>query len=91
MTQSLAAAPDAQVAHGALGYEVSLTTCATVRLDRWPMARCSTRRQAGGHLDTPHVPHIWEAHALYEESTGTLLCERTAHQQPPTDRHARWR
>jgi hypothetical protein len=26
------------------------------------------------HLDTPHVPHNWEARVLHEESTGTLLC-----------------
>jgi flavorubredoxin len=26
------------------------------------------------HIDTPHVPHAWEARVLYEESTGTLLC-----------------
>jgi flavorubredoxin len=26
------------------------------------------------YLDTPHVPHGWEAGVLYEETTGTLLC-----------------
>jgi hypothetical protein len=26
------------------------------------------------HLDTPHVPHGWEARVLYEETTATLLC-----------------
>ena len=26
------------------------------------------------YLDTPHVPHGWEAGLLYEETTGTLLC-----------------
>ena len=26
------------------------------------------------HLDTPHVPHGWEARVLFEETTGTLLC-----------------
>jgi flavorubredoxin len=26
------------------------------------------------HLDTPHVPHGWDAHLLFEETTGTLLC-----------------
>ena len=26
------------------------------------------------HLDTPHVPHAWEARVLFEETTGTLLC-----------------
>lgn len=32
----------------------------------------------GGHvvrwLDTPHVPHAWEAGVLYDETTRTLLC-----------------
>lgn len=26
------------------------------------------------HIETPHVPHAWEARVLYEETTGTLLC-----------------
>jgi hypothetical protein len=26
------------------------------------------------YLDTPHIPHGWDAGVLYEESTGTLLC-----------------
>lgn len=26
------------------------------------------------HIDTPHVPHCWEARVLYEETTNTLLC-----------------
>jgi flavorubredoxin len=26
------------------------------------------------HVDTPHVPHGWDAHVIYEETTGTLLC-----------------
>jgi flavorubredoxin len=25
------------------------------------------------HIDTPHVPHGWEARVLFEETTGTLL------------------
>jgi flavorubredoxin len=25
-------------------------------------------------IDTPHVPHGWDAHVLYEETTGTLFC-----------------
>ena len=25
-------------------------------------------------IDTPHVPHGWDAGLLYEETTGTLLC-----------------
>jgi hypothetical protein len=26
------------------------------------------------HIDTPHVPHGWEARVLFEEETKTLLC-----------------
>jgi flavorubredoxin len=26
------------------------------------------------YLDTPHIPHGWEAGVLYEETTATLLC-----------------
>jgi hypothetical protein len=26
------------------------------------------------HIDTPHVPHAWEARVLYDETTRTLLC-----------------
>ena len=26
------------------------------------------------NIDTPHVPHGWDAGLLYEETTGTLLC-----------------
>jgi hypothetical protein len=26
------------------------------------------------HIDTPHVPHGWEARVLFEETTDTLLC-----------------
>lgn len=26
------------------------------------------------HIDTPHVPHNWEARLLFEETTKTLFC-----------------
>ena len=26
------------------------------------------------HIDTPHVPHGWEARLLFDETTGTLFC-----------------
>ena len=26
------------------------------------------------YLDTPHIPHGWDAGVLHEEATGTLLC-----------------
>ena len=71
----LAAAPDAQVAHGALGCAVSLNDLC----DRPPRPLADGEViQLGGkrvrHLDTPHVPHGWEARVLYEETTPTRLC-----------------
>ncbi|MGI8791897.1 MAG: MBL fold metallo-hydrolase [Acidimicrobiales bacterium] len=75
MNEWLAAAPDATVAHGGLGVAVSLNDLA----DRPPRSLEDNEViDLGGkrvrHLDTPHVPHAWEARLLYEETTGTLLC-----------------
>jgi flavorubredoxin len=75
MNAWLAAAPRAQVAHGAVGCMVSLNDLA----DRPPRALADDEViDLGGrrvrHLDTPHVPHAWEARVLFEETTGTLLC-----------------
>src|SRR5205085_10080727 len=75
MHQWLAAAPQAQVAHGALGCMVSLDDLA----DRPPRPLADGEViDLGGkrvrHLDTPHVPHAWEARVLFEETTRTLLC-----------------
>ncbi len=75
MNLFLAAAPSAQVAHGGMGCLVSLDDLA----DRPPRPLADGEViDLGGkrvrHLDTPHVPHGWEARVLYEETTGTLLC-----------------
>ena len=75
MNLLLAAAPHAQVAHGQLGCMVSLNELA----DRPPRALADGEIIELGdkrvrHIDTPHVPHGWEARVLYEETTGTLLC-----------------
>jgi flavorubredoxin len=71
----LAAAPRGQVAHGATGCMVSLNDMC----DRPPRPLADGEvLELGGkrvrHIDTPHVPHAWEARVLYEETTGTLLC-----------------
>jgi flavorubredoxin len=71
----LAAAPDAQVAFGFTGSLVSVMDLA----DRPPrMLGEGETIDLGGrtvrYLDTPHVPHGWDAGLLYEETTGTLLC-----------------
>ncbi|MEA2779098.1 MAG: hypothetical protein QOK29_642 [Rhodospirillaceae bacterium] len=75
MNDWLAAAPRAEVAHGAMGCMVSLNDMA----DRLPRALADGEIiELGGkrvrHIDTPHVPHGWDARMLYEETTGTLLC-----------------
>ena len=74
MNQWLAAAPRAEVAHGAVGVMVSLNDLA----DRPPRAlQDGETLDLGGkrvrHIDTPHVPHGWEARVLFEETTKTLL------------------
>jgi flavorubredoxin len=75
MNELLAVAPRAQVAHGALGCMVSIGEMA----DRPPRPLAGDDTIALGakrvrHIDTPHVPHAWEARVLFEETTGTLLC-----------------
>ena len=75
MNMWLNAAPNAEVAHGALGCMVSLNDLC----DRPPRPLADGEViDLGGkrvrHIDTPHVPHGWEARVLFEETTGTLLC-----------------
>jgi flavorubredoxin len=75
MNEWLAAAPNATVAHGATGNAVSIRDLA----DRPPRDLADGEvLDVGGkrlvHIDTPHVPHGWEARVLFEETTGTLLC-----------------
>jgi flavorubredoxin len=75
MNLFLAAAPRAEVAHGLLGCMVSINDLA----DRPPrMLGDGEVIDLGGkrvrHIDTPHVPHNWEARLLFEETTGTLFC-----------------
>ncbi|MGQ0464987.1 MAG: MBL fold metallo-hydrolase [Sporichthyaceae bacterium] len=75
MNSFLAAAPQAQVTHSAIGCMVSVNDLA----DRppHPMADGDVLDLGGKrmrHLDTPHVPHGWDARVMYEETTGTLFC-----------------
>ncbi|HEY3140094.1 MAG TPA: MBL fold metallo-hydrolase [Acidimicrobiales bacterium] len=75
MNMWLTAAPDSQVAHGALGCLVSLNDMC----DRPPRPlEDGEIIDLGGkrvrQISTPHVPHGWEAQVFYEETTGTLLC-----------------
>ncbi len=75
MNQWLAAAPKAEIIHGLIACGVSLQDLA----DRPPRALADgqtidigTRRIR--YIDTPHVPHGWEAGVLFEETTRTLFC-----------------
>jgi flavorubredoxin len=75
MNSWLAAAPRAQVVHGATACMVSVNDLA----DRAPRVLADGETvDLGGkrvrYVDTPHVPHGWEAGVLYEEASGTLLC-----------------
>ena len=75
MNMWLTAAPGSQVAHGALGCDISLNDLC----DRPPRALAEGEIiDIGGkrlrQISTPHVPHGWEAQVLFEETTATLLC-----------------
>jgi flavorubredoxin len=75
MNEWMAAAPEAEVAHGATGVMVSLNDMA----DRAPRILGDGEVIDLGdgkrlrYIDTPHTPHGWDAGVMYEESTGTLL------------------
>ena len=71
----LQAAPDSQVVYSKLGAEISVMDMA----DRPPrILEEEESLDLGGKrirlIPTPHVPHGWEAQALYEETTRTLFC-----------------
>lgn len=75
MNQWLSMAPQATVAQSMTGCMVSLNDLA----DRPPRPLADDEvLDIGGHrmrwIDTPHVPHGWEAGVLYDETTRTLLC-----------------
>jgi len=76
MNDWLAVASQAEVAHGQTGCLVSLNDMA----DRTPRVLQDGETIDLGkgkrvrYLDTPHIPHGWDAGVLYEETTETLLC-----------------
>ena len=75
MNDWLAAAPLATVAQSGIGSMVSIADLA----DRAPRPLADQEvLDIGGHrmrwIDTPHVPHGWEAGVFYDETTRTLLC-----------------
>ncbi|HLK00569.1 MAG TPA: hypothetical protein VKU39_11765 [Streptosporangiaceae bacterium] len=79
MNEFLDCAPDAQVAHGALGCLLTLND--QCRRPPRPMRDGEVLDLGGASLArqvveiaTPHVPHNWESHMFYEQQTGTLFC-----------------
>lgn len=75
MNQWLDAAPDAQVAFGAIGCMVSVNDLADRPprpLDDGDVIDLGDKRLRW--IATPHVPHGWEAGVFFEETTSTLLC-----------------
>jgi flavorubredoxin len=75
MNEWLGVAPDATVVQGAIGCMVSIGDMA----DRVPRPLAPGEKlDLGGHcvewIDTPHVPHAWEAGVLFDHTTRTLLC-----------------
>ena len=75
MNEWLAAAPDATVIQGAVGCMVSIDDMA----DRPPRPLDPGETlDVGSHrlewIDTPHVPHAWEAGVLFDHTTRLLLC-----------------
>lgn len=74
MNDWLAVAPHAELMHGVVGCRTSIGDMA----DRAP--RMLTNNQVidiGGkrirYMDTPHVPHGWDAGTIFEETTKTLF------------------
>ena len=75
MNRFLEAAPNAQVAHSAVGCMVSIDDLADQPpVPLGPEASIDLGGRRIRSIDTPHVPHGWDAHVLYEETTGTLFC-----------------
>jgi len=78
MNDFLAVCPHARVIHGARGVELSISDLADREPHVWAAGEVL---EIGDHalsrrvvqLDTPHVPHNWEAQVIFEEDTGTLF------------------
>ncbi|HJV08838.1 MAG TPA: MBL fold metallo-hydrolase, partial [Acidimicrobiales bacterium] len=72
----LQAAPNAELAVGILGTMLSGMDQAD-RAPRAPMADGDVLDLGGKRIrwvETPHVPHGWDAGVIFEETTSTLMC-----------------
>ncbi len=86
LNEWLAAAPNATPAHGQVGINIWLADMA----NRAPRTLKNDEVvDLGGKkvrwLDTPHVPHNWDAGLLFEETTGTLFSSDLFTQAGPCD------
>jgi flavorubredoxin len=75
LNEWMSAAPQSTVTHGAIGCGIWLNDQAP----RPPRVLANDEvLDLGGkrvrRLDTPHVPHCWDAGLMFEETTGTLFC-----------------
>lgn len=74
MNEWLAVAPHAEVRHSMIGLLTSVNDVAA----RPPVMHDAGTFDTGGHtlrwIDTPHLPHGWDAGVLYDETTKTLFC-----------------
>ncbi len=75
MNEWLAACPRSQIVHGVVGARVSIDDMADrparVLLDNNVLDLGGRRVR---FIETPHVPHGWDAGVIYEEETSTLFC-----------------
>lgn len=74
LEQWLEAAPAGVAVHGAVGCRIWVSDLT----DRLRALRDGETLDLGGkrvrHLDTPHLPHGWDAGLLFEERSATLFC-----------------
>jgi flavorubredoxin len=79
VNELLAASSQAQVVHGALGCMLSLNDLCNrppVSLadgEVLKLGGADLKHQVMG-IPTPHVPHNWESHVLFEQQSRTLFC-----------------
>lgn len=81
LNEWLQIAPDAQAACSMIGALVSVNDFAIrpakIMNDGEVL---STGQHRVRFIQTPHVPHCWDAGLMFEETTGTLLCSDLFHQ-----------
>ena len=81
LNEWLQIAPDAQAACSMIGALVSVNDFA-IRpakiMNDGEVLRVGKHRVR--FIQTPHVPHCWDAGLMFEETTGTLLCSDLFHQ-----------